>query len=212
MEQYFILFAKFACPVARRNIPLLPTAHVCETGLYTLFGSRVVQLSPTTWKVELPIFIIHLVLNALKIYVCACACICMHASACVGLRMCLFVSVRTRVYLENKKSRGSVTGACFSRRLWSAISGNSQVPGFLQLWLKSGITTLLTLNEHTSVLRSCLVSRLRETKVRGVIIERAKFRWLWMKFADAVIMFIQQFQQTVMCIWYKSYISTADKG
>ena len=33
MEQFFILFAEFDCLVARQNIPLLPTAHDCETGL-----------------------------------------------------------------------------------------------------------------------------------------------------------------------------------
>ena len=32
MEQFFILFAEFNCPVARQNILLLPTAHDCETG------------------------------------------------------------------------------------------------------------------------------------------------------------------------------------
>ena len=34
MEQFFILFAKFDCPVAHQNFPLLATSHDCETGLW----------------------------------------------------------------------------------------------------------------------------------------------------------------------------------
>ena len=40
MEQFFILFAKFACPVTRQNFPLLPTAHDCEIGLSNFSTSR----------------------------------------------------------------------------------------------------------------------------------------------------------------------------
>ena len=36
MEQSFILFAKFDCPVARQKFSLLATAHDCETGCSTL--------------------------------------------------------------------------------------------------------------------------------------------------------------------------------
>ena len=34
MEQFFILFAKFDCPVVRQNFPLLATAHDRETDLF----------------------------------------------------------------------------------------------------------------------------------------------------------------------------------